>query len=126
MLLLNVCGALAHLGGIIVAQTVARKDFRLSTWTVQPKNLGNASDPEMTAELTFVGWVYPTTIITAFFALSFTFHVVISCFLAGPLIIGPGYLTNWYLKGLYYCVAPWVRYSHTTCCMSDTSSSCPY
>ncbi len=114
MLLFNVLGAIAHLTGVIVALTVARREFRLSTWMVQPVNDGTVDNPKMTAAVVFVGWVYPTTIIVAFFGLSLGFHVTISAFLCFHLSVGPGKWTNWYMKGMYYCVAPWVRY--------DTSS----
>lgn len=108
MLLFNVLGAIAHGVGVGIALGVARRDFRLSVWRVQPVNLGNITDPNMSAQIVFEGIeLYPTTIITAFFGLSLTFHTIISCFLTVHLIAGPGEWTNWYMKGLYHCKAWW-------------------
>lgn len=107
MLLFNTLGALAHLSGVIVALTLARREFRLSTWMVQPVNNGNVTHPQMDATLVFVGWIYPTTIIICFFGLSLIFHTVISGFLSVHLIAGPTEWTNWYMRGLYSCTAWW-------------------
>ena len=112
MLVLNLLGALAHGIGVGIAQTQGRRDFKLSTWMVQPMNKGNVTHPDISATLVFVGWIYPTTLITAFFGLSLAFHSVLSLFLTSHLIIGPSRLTNLYMRGLYYGVAPWVRYTY--------------
>lgn len=113
MLAFNVAGALAHGIGIVLTLTQARMDFQLGVFSLDPVNRGNETHPKIGVRFNFSAWMYPAHIIVVFFGLSFTFHLTISCFLAAHLIIGPGWLTNWYMKGLYQCVAFWVRYSHT-------------
>ena len=112
MLGLNILGAIAHGVGIVITLTQARMEFRLAVFSLEPINIGNATHPVLSSETQFVAWFYPSWIILIFFMLSFVFHLTISVFLVARVVVGPNAWTNWYLRGLYSCVAAhrWIEY----------------
>lgn len=113
MLLFNVLGAVAHTVGVVLTYTQARHSFRLQIMRLTPINFGTATTPQLGRVSVVELSVYPTWIVLSFFAISLGFHVFISLVMTTQLLRGRGQLTDWYMKCLYFCYAPWVRYTHT-------------
>ncbi len=112
MIAFNLLGATAHGVGVALTLAQGRWDIALATYRSEPVNLGNATHVNLARVVNHVGRVYPTQIVFLFFALSLTFHLVITLVLLLSLAIPDSGLVSWYMRGLWYGVAPWVRCSH--------------
>ena len=106
LLVLNVLGAIAHGTGVILVRTLARTDFTLSIWhnTFYQEEYETGPVWERGYELTSIN---PSTVITFFFGLSLTFHIVIACFLTVQRFQPDAWWTQWYMRGLYDNMAVW-------------------
>lgn len=106
LLVLNIIGALAHGTGITLVRVLARQNIELNIWHHTLVNTGNMSYPEWerNQEVTTIN---PTTVITFFFGLSLTFHVVISLFLLAHQFYPDAWWNQWYVWGIYHNLAIW-------------------
>ena len=106
MLALNLVGAVAHGTGILITRTQARMNIELPIWHNLLVNTGNTSHPVWTRD-EYVVHINPVDVITAFFGLSFGFHIIVSLFLVARIYMPESWYTQWYMWGLYYNMAPW-------------------
>ena len=110
LLWLNVLGALAHLSGIIVTVTVARMNFGLVLYDIEPVYDGNITRNDtdgneyvqhlFQSRLVEALTIRPGWVIVAFFGFSLLAHsiIVFALFFTDA---------NWYIGGLKNCRAPW-------------------
>ena len=106
LLVLNVCGAIAHGVGVILVRTLARHDIELPIWHHLINN-SNTTEYPVWQRYEDITYINPVTVITAFFALSLGFHTFISIFLAVQRYYADAWWTQWYLRGLYDNMALW-------------------
>ena len=85
---------------MILVRTQARLDFELRIWHNTLENLGNTTDPVWSRGYDVTA-INPSTVITFFFGLSLTFHLVIACFLVLQRFQPDAWYTQWYMRGLY-------------------------
>ena len=106
LLALNVLGAIAHGVGVTLVRTIARTNIELPIWHHVFSNANTTAHPVWvrSEEVTHIN---PTTVITAFFSLSLSFHVFIACFLTLQRFMPDAWWTQWYLWGLYHNMALW-------------------
>ena len=105
MCVANLVGALAHGIGIGLTLAEARTDIKMGFVKWVPVDIGNATHPMFERQVKTVWHIYPTQIVVAWFALSFTFHLVIGGLLAARGVRSSA--AGWYLRGLYKCRAWW-------------------
>lgn len=101
----NVVGAVAH--GTGMGMTLAQGRFNIEMPLVKwmTENAGNSTHPRYVMRVRETSTIQPTSIVVAWFALSFSFHVVIATALAAHAFRGN--LANWYFTGLYHGRAFW-------------------
>jgi len=106
LLALNVVGAVAHGTGVLLVRTLARTYLELPVWHHLVDNVNTTEHP-VWGEDRYVTHINPSTVITAFFALSLGFHVGIAAFLGVQHALPDAWWTQWYMWGLYHNMAPW-------------------
>lgn len=113
LLAFNIIGAIAHAVGVLLTFTQGRTNLALQVFQIVPQNFGNSTHPDLRSRLDEVYRLHPTTVVGIFFGLSLGFHLVISLLLICQLLLPRSDFTTWYMRCLYFCVAPWVRASPT-------------
>ena len=107
LLAFNVLGAIAHCVGVILTFTQGRTNLSLQVFMIVPVNFGNGTHPDLRSRMDELYRLHPTTVVGMFFGLSLAFHVIISLLLLAQLVLPRSDFTTWYMRCLYYCVAPW-------------------